>query len=281
MYIVSIWESELLVLILCLPHTENHQLNWKFCWNHKLSQISSIVLVLLKINSSVQLLSHVWLFAIPWTVACQLHYPSPALRVCSNSCLLSQWWHPTISSSIVPFSSCLSFFLLSISSSIKVFSNESALRIRWPKYWSFSISPFNEYSGLTSFRIDWFDLLAVQGLSRVFSSTTQKHQFFSAQPSLRSNSHICTWLLEKVYGYLSAKWCLLLFNMLSRFVIAFLPRSKHLLISWLQSPSTVIVEHRIIKSVTASTFSPSIWHEVMGSDATNFIFWMLSFKPTS
>ena len=201
--------------------------------------------------------------------------------VCSNWGLLSQWWHTTISSSVVPFSSCLSFFLPSISPSIRVFSNKSALHIRWPKYWSFSISPFNEYSGLISFRIDWFDLLAVQGLSRVFSNTTQKHQFFSAQPSLWSNSHICTWLLEKLYGYLSAKWCLLLFNMLSRFVIAFLHRSKRLLISWLQSPSTVILEPRIIKSVTASTFSPSIWHEVMGSDATNFIFWMLSFKPTS
>ena len=123
--------------------------------------------------------------------------------------------------------------------------------------------------------------LQPKGLWRVFSSKTQMHQFFSAQPSLWSNSHICTWLLENQYGYLSAKWCLLLFNMLSRFVIAFLPRSKHLLISWLQSPSTVILEPRKIKTVTPSTFSPSIWHEVMGSDATNFIFWMLSFKPTS
>ena len=77
---------------------------------------------------------------------------------------------------------------------IRVFSNESALRIRWPKYWSFSISPSNEYSGLISFRMDWLDLLAVQGtLKRVFSnSTISKHQFFSAQPSLRSNSQVCT-----------------------------------------------------------------------------------------
>ena len=83
--------------------------------------------------------------------------------------------------------------------SIRVFSNESALHIRWPKYWnfSFSVSPSNEYSGLISFRISGFDLLAVQGMSRVFSSTmAQKIQFFSAQPSLWSNSHICTWLLE-------------------------------------------------------------------------------------
>ena len=100
--------------------------------------------------------------------------------------------HPTIL--------CHPLLLPSIVPSIRVFSNESALRIKWPKYWSFSfsISLSNEYLGLISFRIDWFDLLAVKGLSRVFSSTTvQKHQFFSAQPSLKSNSHICTWLLEK------------------------------------------------------------------------------------
>ena len=90
--------------------------------------------------------------------------------------------------------------LPSIFLSIRVFSNESALCIRWPKYWSFrfNISPSNEHSGLISFRIDWLDLHAVQGLSRVFSSTTvQKHQFFSAQLSSQSNSHIHAWPLEK------------------------------------------------------------------------------------
>ena len=95
---------------------------------------------------------------------------------------------------------CCPFLLLSIFPSIRVFSNELALHIRWPAYWSFSfsISPFNEYSGLISFRIYWFALLAVQGLSGVFSSTTiWKHQFFSDQLSLWSNSHISTWLLEK------------------------------------------------------------------------------------
>ena len=82
--------------------------------------------------------------------------------------------------------------------SMRVFSSESVLCIRWPKYWNFSNSPSNNYSGLVSFRIDWFDLLGVQGTFRVFSSTTvQKHQFFSAQPSLWSNFHIHTWLLEK------------------------------------------------------------------------------------
>ena len=86
--------------------------------------------------------------------------PSPTPRACSNSCPLSQWCHPTISSSVIPFFSLPSNF-----PSIRVFSNDSALRIRWPKYWSFSfsISPSNEYSGLISFRIDWFDLLAVHG----------------------------------------------------------------------------------------------------------------------
>ena len=91
----------------------------------------------------------------------------------------------------------------SIFPSIRVFSNESVLHIRWPKYWSFSISPSNEYSGLISFRIDWFDLLVVQGLSRVYSNTTvQKHQFFSTQLSLWSNSHIHTRLLENTYTYI-------------------------------------------------------------------------------
>ena len=105
--------------------------------------------------------------------------------------------------------------LLSIFPSNRVFSNELVLCIRWSKYWSFSfsISPSNEYSGLISFRMDWFDLLAVKWLSKVFSSTiVQKHQFFSTQSSLWSNSHICTWLLEKHFlvaqmvQNLPAKW---------------------------------------------------------------------------
>ena len=93
------------------------------------------------------------------------------------------------------------------------FFNQSALPIRWPKYWSFSISLSNDSSGLISLMIDWFDLLAVQELSRIFSSNTiQKHQFFSAQPSFWSSSHTHAWLLEKshlwLYGPLLAKWCL-------------------------------------------------------------------------
>ena len=120
---------------------------------------------------------------------------SPTPGVYSNSCPLSRWWHPTISSSVALFFSHLQSFPES-----RFFSNELVLHIRWPKYWTFSlsISPSNEYSGLISFRIDWFDLHAVQGPSRVFSNTTiQKHQFFVIQPFLWSNSHIHTWLLEK------------------------------------------------------------------------------------
>jgi len=130
----------------------------------------------------------------------------------------------------------------------------------------------------------WFPLeltglisLWSKGLSTLFfNATVQKHQFFGAQPSLWSSPHIHTGLLEKLYLWLyrplSAKWCLLLFNMLSRFVIAFLPRSKHLLISWLQSLSAVILECRKIKFVTVSTFSPYICLEVMRLDAMILVF---------
>ena len=139
--------------------------------------------------------------------------PSPTPGVYSNSCPLSQWCHPTISSCVVPFSFRLQSF--------PVFSNESVLHIRWPKYrsFSFSIGPSNEYSGLISFKMDWFDLLAVQWLSRVFSSTTVgKHQSFSTQHSLWSSSHICTWLLKKTISLtirtFLTKWCLCLIHCL-------------------------------------------------------------------
>ena len=135
---------------------------------------------------------------------------------------------------------------------------------------------------------DWFPLgwpgwisLQFKGLSRVFSNTTvQKHQFFGDQLSLYSNSHTHTWLLKKLYLWLAElcnKAMSLLFNMLSRLIIAFLPRSKHLLTLWLQSPSPVILKPPKIKSATVS---PSICHELMGPDAMILVFWMLSFKPT-
>ena len=155
--------------------------------------------------------------------------------------------------------------------SIRVFSNESALHIRWPEIWSFSFSigPSNDYSGLISFRIDWCDRLAVQ---RTLKCLLQHHssKAFGTQPSSWSNSHIHTWLLEKPYIAL-IRWTFvskvmsLLFNILSRLVIAFLPRSKSLLISWLQSPSAVIVEPQKIKSVNVSIVSLAICHEVIHS----------------
>ena len=165
------------------------------------------------------------------------------------------------------------FFLPSIFPSIRVFSNELVLHIRWPKYqrFSVSISPSNEYSGLISFKIDWFDLLAVQGTLKSFlqhhnskASILQHSAFFIVQlshPYMTTGKTIAL-TRQIVVGKVMS----LLFKMLSRLVIAFLPRSKSLLISWLQSPSAVILEPPKIKSVTVSIVSPSICHEVMGLD---------------
>ena len=183
---------------------------------------------------------------------------------------------------------CRPLLLLpSIRPNIRVFSNESALCIRWPKYWSFNfnISPSNEHPGLISFRMDWLDLLAVQG---TLKSLLQHH---SSKASILRCSAFFTVQLSHPYmttGKTIAftRWIFvskvtsLLFNMLSRLVITFLSRSNRLLISWLQSPSAVILEPRKIKSATVSTVSPSICHEVMGPDAMILVFWMLSFKPT-
>ncbi|CAM9949364.1 unnamed protein product [Rangifer tarandus platyrhynchus] len=162
--------------------------------------------------------------------------------------------------------------LPSIFPSIRVFSNESALCIRWPKYWSFSfsISPSNEYSGLISFRVDWLDLLTVQG---TLKSLLQHHN--SKASILRHSTYFIVQLSHPhmTTGKTIAltRWTFvgqvmsLLFNMLSRLVITFLPKSKHLLISWRQSPSAVILEPPKITSV--STVSPSICHEEMKPDA--------------
>ena len=162
--------------------------------------------------------------------------------------------------------------------SIRVFSNESTLHIRWPKYWSFSfsISPSNEHPGLISFRMDWLDFLAVQG---TLKSLLQHHSskaailwcsaFFAVQ---LSHPYMTTGKTIVLTGWTFVdKVMSLVFNMLSRLVITFLPRSKHLLISWLQSSSAVILEPKT-KSVNVSIVSPSIYHEVMGPDAMIFIF---------
>ena len=171
------------------------------------------------------------------------------------------------------------FLLPSIFPSMRTFSSESVLCIRWPKYWSFSfsLSPSNEYSELISFRMDWLDLLAVQrtlkGLLQHYSSKVSIHQcsaFFIVQllylyMTTGKTIALTRWtFVGKVTSLLS--------NMLSRLVIAFLPRSKCLLISWLQSPSAVILEPPKIKSLTVSIVSPSICHDVMGPDAMILVF---------
>ena len=161
--------------------------------------------------------------------------------------------------------------LHSIFPSIRVLSNESAIRIRWPKYWSFSfsINPSNEYSGLISFRKGWLDLLAVQGTLKSLlqyhsskASIFQHSAYFIVQ---LSHQHMTTGKTIALTRWtFVGKVISLLFNLLSRLVITFLPRSKCLLISWLQSPSAVILEPKKIKSATISTVSPFICHEMMG-----------------
>ena len=171
--------------------------------------------------------------------------------------------------------------------SIRVFSNESTFRMRWPKYWSFSFSiiPSREIPELISFRMDWLYLFAVQGTLKSLlqhhsskASILWRSTFFTVQ---LSHPYMTTGKTIALTGRtFVGKVMSLLLNMLSRLVITFLPRSKRLLISWPQSLSAVILEPRKIKSDTVSTVSPSISHEVMGPDAIIFVFRMLSFKPT-
>ena len=231
--------------------------------------------------SSVQSLSRVWFFANPWTAARQASLSITNSR--SSLKLMSI-------ESVMPSNYlilCLPLLLLSsIFPSIRVFSNESALCIRWPKYWSFSfsISPSNQHPGLI-FRMDWLDLLAVQG---TLKSLLQHH-------SSKASILLCSafFIVQLSHSYMTTgkiialtrltfvgKVMSLLFNMLSRLVITFPPRSKHLLISWLHSPSAVILEHPKVKSDSVSTVSSSIFHEVMEPDAMILVFWILSFKPS-
>ena len=175
---------------------------------------------------------------------------------------------------------CRPFLLLpSIFPSIRVFSNESALCIRWPKDWSFSfnINPSDEHSGLIFFKMDWSDLLAVQG---TLKSLLQHH--ISKASILQCSAFL---IVQLSHSYMTTgksialtrqtivgKVMSLLFNMLSSLVIAFLPRNKCLLISWLQSPSPVILEHKKRESVTLSMFFPIICGHVMGPDAMILVF---------
>ena len=232
--------------------------------------------------SSVQSHSPVELFVIPWTAAHQA-----SLSITNSWSLLKLMFiEPVMPSNHLIFC-CPLLLPPSIFPSIRVFSNESVLHIRWHQYWSFSfnINAFNEYSGLISFRMDGLDLLAVQG---TLKSLLQHHSskasflrcsaFFTVQ---LSHSYMAT---GKTIAF--TRWTFvgkvtsLFFNMLSRLSIAFYPRSKYLLISWPQSPSAVILEPKKIKSVTVYIVSPSICHEVMELDAMILVFWMLSSKPT-
>ena len=197
-------------------------------------------------NLVVQLLSHVWLFAATWTVG---HQASQSFTISWSLLLFVELMIP--SNHLIL---CYPLLLPSVFPSIRVFSSESALCIRWPKYWSisFSLSPSNEYSGLISFRVDWFDL-AVQGtLKSLLQHRSSKASilwcsaFFLVQLShLYMTSGKTTALTIRIFV---GKVMFLLFTMLSWFVIAFLPRSKYLLISWLQSPSAVILEPKKMKS---------------------------------
>ena len=169
--------------------------------------------------------------------------------------------------------------LPSLFPSIRVFSNKAALHIRWPNYWSFSfnISPPNEHPGLISFRMDWLDVLAVQGTLKSLlqhhslkASVLRRSAFFIVQ---LSHPYMTTAKIVALTRWTFVdKVMSLLFNKLSRFVITFLPRNKCLLLSWFQSSRAVILEPQNIKSVTISTVSPSICHEVMRPDAMILVF---------
>ena len=220
---------------------------------------------------SVQLLSSVQLFVTPWTAARQA-----SLYITSSRSPPK----PMSIESVMPSDYLILCYLLllpSIFPSIRIFSKDSVLCIRWPKYLSFSISPSNEHPGLISFRTDWLDPLAVQGTLKSFlqhcsskASILLRSAFFIVQlshPYMTTGKTIA--LTRQTYV---GKVMSLIFNMLSRFVIAFLPRNKRLLISWLQSPSAVILEPKKRKPVTVSIVSPSICHKVMGPDPMIFIF---------
>ena len=222
-----------------------------------------------RVISSVQSLSRIQLFTTPWTTA---HQASLSITNSRSSLKL-------ISSSVVLFCSCLRSF--PASGSFQMISSSYQVA----KYWSFSfnISPSNQHPGLISSRIDWLDL-AVQG-------TLTSLQHHSSKASILQCSAF--FIVQLSHPYMTTgktialtRWTFvgkvmsLLFNMLSTLVITFLPRSKCLLISCLQSPSAVILEPQKIKSDTVSIVSASISHEVMGPDAMIFIFWILSFKPT-
>ena len=211
--------------------------------------------------SSIQSLSRVWLFVAPWTAARQA-----SLSITNSRNLLRLMSIESVMLSNHLILCCLLSLLPSIFSSMRVFSNVSVLRIRWSKYWSFSfsISPANDYSGLISFRMDWLDFLAVQGILKSLinhhsskASILQRSAFFIVQlpyPYTTTGKTIALTRLTFVGKVMS-----LLFNMLSKLVITFLPRNRHHLISWLLSPSAVILEPPPPKNVSHCLHSFSIY----------------------
>ena len=206
------------------------------------------------------------------------------LPVYSNSCPLSQWCHPTISSSVIPFASCLQSFPASGSFPMSQFFASGGQSIGVSA--SASVLPMNIQDWFPLGWTGWISLLS-KGLSRVFSNTTVPKLWWI------NSSGSAFFIVQLLHPYMTTRktialtrWTFvdkvisLLLNILSSLVITFLPRSKRLLISWLQSPSAVLLEPKKIKSATVSIVFPSICHEVMGPDAMIFVFWRLSFKPT-
>ena len=209
---------------------------------------------------------------------------TPSFPVHHQLLELAQTHVHRVSDAIQPSCPLSSLLLPSIFPCIRVFSNESVFCIRWPKFWSFSftISLSNEYSGLISFRMDWLDLLAAQG---TLKSLLQHH---SSKASILR--HSAFFIVQVSHPYMTTgktialtRWTFvgkviyLLFNILFKLVITFLPRSRHLLISWLQSPSAVILEPKKIKSLTVSIVSPSICHESDGTGCHDLIFLNVEF----
>ena len=226
----------------------------------------------------VQSPSHVWIFVTLWTAK----HASLSLTISRSLPKFMSIASMMPSSQLILWSPLL--LLSSIFPSIRDFPNESAVHIKWLKYWSFSfsISPSNDYSGLISLEIDWFDLLAIHGNLR---SLLQPHSlktsilwcsvFFTVQLSqLHMTIEKTIDMTIQTFAYRVTS---LLFHTLSRFAIAFLPRSNHL-ISWLQSPSAVILESKKRKSVTSSSFSLSVCHEIMVARCHDLSFLVFSFK---
>ena len=226
-----------------------------------------------------QLLSQVWFFDIPELQHIRPPCPSLSLWACSNSSIELAANHLIICH--------LFLFLPSVFPSIRIFSSESALHISWPKHWSFSFShnPSNVCSLLISFKIHGFDLLAVQWTLKCLL------QYHTSKTSVLQWSTFFVFQLSHLYLIIGKAIALtlwtfvckvmpLLFNMVSNFVIAFLPRTKLLLISWLRLPSAVILESKKIKSVTGSNFTTYICPRVTGPDAIILVFCTSNFKPT-